>query len=78
MRLIDADELKKRVVKVMFRDTPESGEFYAVGTDDIDIMPPLTRNLCGQQHIGLVSTTVTRTETRYTMSGTALLELLCL
>lgn len=22
MRLIDADELKKRVVKVMFRDTP--------------------------------------------------------
>lgn len=77
MRLIDADELKKRVVKVMFRDTPESGEFYAVGTDDIDIMPPLTRNLCGQQHIGLVSTTVTRTitrtETRYTM-----LELLCL
>lgn len=77
MWLIDADELKKRVVKVMFRDTPESGEFYAVGTDDIDIMPPLTRNLCGQQHIGLVSTTVTRTvtrtETRYTM-----LELLCL
>lgn len=76
MRLIDADELKKRVVKVMFRDTPESGEFYAVGTGDIDIMPTidpeLTRNLCGQQHIGLVSTTVTRTETRYTMSGTAL------
>lgn len=72
MRLIDADELKKRVAKVMFRDTPESGEFYAVGTGDIDIMPPLTRNLCGQQHIGLVSTTVTRTETRYTM------ELLCL
>ena len=77
MRLIDADELQTRVVKVMSRDTPESGEFYAVGTDDIDIMPPLTRNLCGQQHIGLVSTTVTRTvtrtETRYTM-----LELLCL
>lgn len=46
MRLIDADELKKRVVKVMFHDTPESGEFYAVGTGDIDIMPPLTRNLC--------------------------------
>lgn len=41
MRLIDADELKKRVVKVMFRDTPEIGEFYAVGTDDIDIMPPI-------------------------------------
>lgn len=41
MRLIDADELKKRVVKVMFRDTPESGEFYAVGTDDIDIMPTI-------------------------------------
>ena len=30
MRLIDTDELKKRVVKVMFHDTPESGEFYAV------------------------------------------------
>lgn len=32
MQLIDADEHKKRAVKVMFRDTPESGEFYAVGT----------------------------------------------
>lgn len=74
MRLIDADELKKRVVKVMFRDTPESGEFYAVGTGDIDIMPTIDpESLRGQQHIGLVSTTVTRTETRYTM-----LELLCL
>lgn len=74
MRLIDADELKKRVVKVMFRDTPESGEFYAVGTGDIDIMPTIDpESLRGQQHIGLVSTTVTRTETRYTMSGTALL-----
>lgn len=73
MRLIDADELKKRVVKVMFRDTPESGEFYAVGTGDIDIMPTIDpESLRGQQHIGLVSTTVTRTETRYTM-----LELLC-
>lgn len=41
MRLIDADELKKRVVKVMFRDTPESGEFYAVGIGDIDIMPTI-------------------------------------
>lgn len=39
VRLIDANALKKRVVKVMFRDCPESGEFYAVGTDDIDIMP---------------------------------------
>lgn len=65
MRLIDADELKKRVVKVMFRDTPESGEFYAVGTCDIDIMPTIDpESLRGQQHIGLVSTTVTRTETR--------------
>lgn len=78
MRLIDADELKKRVVKVMLRDTPESGEFYAVGTGDIDIMPTIDpESLRGQQHIGLVSTTVTRTvtrtETRYTM-----LELLCL
>lgn len=78
MRLIDADELKKRVVKVMFHDTPESGEFYAVGTGDIDIMPTIDpESLRSQQHIGLVSTTVTRTvtrtETRYTM-----LELLCL
>lgn len=74
MRLIDADELKKRVVKVMFRDTPESGEFYAVGTGDIDIMPTIDpESLRGQQHIGLVSTTVTRTKTRYMMSGTALL-----
>lgn len=39
VRLINANALKKRAVKVMFRDTPESGEFYAVGTDDIDIMP---------------------------------------
>ena len=74
MRLIDADELKKRVVKVMFHDTPESGEFYAVGTGDIDIMPTIDidpESLRGQQHIGLVSTTVTRTvtrtETRYKM-----------
>lgn len=73
MRLIDADELKKRVVKVMFRDTPESGEFYAVGTGDIDIMPTIDPEyLRGQQHIELVSTTVTRTKTRYTMSGTVL------
>lgn len=72
MRLIDTDELKKRVVKVMFHDTPESSEFYAVGTGDIDIMPTIDpESLRGQQHIGLVSTTVTRTvtrtETRYTM-----------
>lgn len=41
VRLIDAYALKKRCVKVMFRDTPESGEFYAVGTCDIDIMPTI-------------------------------------
>ena len=41
VRLIDANALKKRVIKVMFRDCPESGEFYAVGTDDIDIMPTI-------------------------------------
>ena len=41
VRLIDANALKKRVVKVMFRDCPESGKFYAVGTDDIDIMPTI-------------------------------------
>lgn len=39
VRLIDAYALKKRCVKVMFRDMPECGEFYAVGTGDIDIMP---------------------------------------
>ena len=41
VRLIDANALKKRVIKVMFRDCPESGEFYAVGTGDIDIMPTI-------------------------------------
>lgn len=41
VRLIDAYALKKRCVKVMFRDTPEIGEFYAVGTGDIDIMPTI-------------------------------------
>ena len=41
VRMINANALKKRVVKVMFRDTPEIGEFYAVGTCDIDIMPTI-------------------------------------
>ena len=41
VRLIDADELKKRAVKVCFPDTPECGEFDAVGTGDIDIMPTI-------------------------------------
>lgn len=41
VRLIDAYALKKRAVKVMFRDSPESGEFYAVGICDIDIMPTI-------------------------------------
>lgn len=41
VRLIDANALKKRAIKVMFRDCPESGEFYAVGTCDIDIMPTI-------------------------------------
>lgn len=41
VRLIDANELKKRVVKVMCRDAPECGEFYAVGTCDIDCMPTI-------------------------------------
>lgn len=39
MRLIDADELKKRAMKVRFPDAPECGEFDAVGVSDIDIMP---------------------------------------
>ena len=41
MRLIDADELKKRAVKVCFADAPECGEFDAVGVSDIDIMPTI-------------------------------------
>ena len=41
MRPIDADELKKRAVKVRFPDTPECGEFDAVGVPDIDIMPTI-------------------------------------
>lgn len=41
VRLIDANALKKRAVKVMFRDTSEIGEFYAVGTCDIDIIPTI-------------------------------------
>ena len=41
MRLIDADELKKRAVKVRFADVPECGEFDAVGVSDIDIMPTI-------------------------------------
>lgn len=41
MRPIDADELKKRAVKVCFADTPDCGEFDAVGVSDIDIMPTI-------------------------------------
>jgi hypothetical protein len=41
MRLIDADELKKRAVKVCFPDVPDCGEFDAVGVSDIDIMPTI-------------------------------------
>lgn len=41
MRLIDADELKKRTVKVGFPDTPECGEFDAVVVYEIDIMPTI-------------------------------------
>ena len=41
MRLIDVDELKKRATKVMFRDTPECGEFDAVAVDDIDCIPTI-------------------------------------
>ena len=41
MRIIDADELKKRAVKVRFPDTTECGEFDAVGVSDIDIMPTI-------------------------------------
>lgn len=41
MRPIDADELKKRAVKVCFPDTPECGEFDAVGVSDIDEIPTI-------------------------------------
>ena len=41
MRLIDEDELKKRAMKLMFRDAPECGEFDAVAVDDIDCMPTI-------------------------------------
>ena len=33
MRLIDADELKKRAEKVCFADIPDCGDFDAVGAD---------------------------------------------
>lgn len=41
MRLIDADKLKKRTVKVCFPDAPECGEFDAVVVYEIDIMPTI-------------------------------------
>lgn len=41
MRLIDADELKKRAEKVCFADIPDCGIFDAVGVSDIDIMPTI-------------------------------------
>lgn len=41
MLLIDADELKKRTVKVGFPDAPECGEFDAVVVYEIDIMPTI-------------------------------------
>lgn len=41
MRLIDADELKKRAVEVCFSEFPDCGEFNAVGISDIDIMPTI-------------------------------------
>ena len=41
MRLIDADELKKRADKVCFPEIPDCGDFDAVGVSDIDIMPTI-------------------------------------
>lgn len=41
MRLIDADELKKRAEKVCFADIPDCGDFDVVGVSDIDIMPTI-------------------------------------
>lgn len=41
MRLIDADELKKRAEEICFPDMPDCGNFYAVGVPDIDIMPTI-------------------------------------
>ena len=41
MRLIDADELKKRTVKVRFPNAPECGKFDAVVVYEIDIAPTI-------------------------------------
>lgn len=41
MRLIDADELKKRAVEACFFELPGYGEFDAVGVDDIYRMPTI-------------------------------------
>lgn len=41
MRLIDADELKKRAEEICFPVMPDCGNFYAVGVPDIDIMPTI-------------------------------------
>lgn len=41
MRLIDANELRKRTVKVCFSDAPNCIEFDAVGACIIDIMPTI-------------------------------------
>lgn len=45
MRLIDADELKKRAVKVCFPNAPECGEFDAVVIYEIDIMPTIAKQM---------------------------------
>lgn len=41
VRLIDANELRKRTVKVCFPDAPGCIEFDAVGACIIDIMPTI-------------------------------------
>lgn len=41
VRLIDANELRKRTVKVCFPDAPDCIEFDAVGACIIDIMPTI-------------------------------------
>lgn len=41
VRIVSVSELKKRAMKVMFRDVPECGEFDAISVDDIDCMPTI-------------------------------------
>jgi hypothetical protein len=52
VRLINAHALKKRCVKVMFRDTPECGEFTLLELVILTLCRPSTQNPCGLLRIG--------------------------